>query len=122
MLDPTSHDADGTYSPLVSCPECGYSVKLEDVRAAGSFPCAGCGQRLRVSLRYQRGMAAVNLALAFPLVYILIVKVTWWAIVMWVPISFLIGIPLTVLAKYVAPPRLERDVSNYSGPLGLGHH
>jgi hypothetical protein len=119
MSQPASPDLGGTYSPRVRCPGCESYVRLEDVKVAGSFRCPSCGRALRVSVGYQRGIALASMAIAFPVIYVLVLK-TWWAVVLWFPISFLIGIPLTVVSKFVAPPRLERDVSNYSGPLGLG--
>jgi uncharacterized paraquat-inducible protein A len=107
-----------TYSHRTLCPGCKGPVSLEEIRVAGTFRCPDCGQLLRVTTRYQRGFALVNIFLAL-LIVVLLTREMWWAFCLFIPIAVVVMMPMTVIAKFVVPPRLERGASTYSGSLGL---
>lgn len=112
-------DSTGTYSERVKCPDCASRVRLEDVDLVHWFRCRNCGNPICVSKWYRRGMQWASLAIGLILVFVLGLK-GWWAYLLWVPLSLLSLVPMTFVVRVLVPPTLERHVSKYSGPLGLG--
>lgn len=105
----------------LTCARCQNPVAVEDVDLAYPFPCSECSQVLEVTVWYRRVLGILSSIIAVGILYGLGIR-GWLAFFLWPPASFLVLVPLTLAAKFLFPPKLEKHISgsDYSGPLGLG--
>lgn len=100
----------GSYSERQTCPHCGETIKLEDIRVFvkpnDPYPkCPSCGTSLRVSLAYRRLITLIACALSWLIPYFIGIRA--YIVVAWVPFWVLACVLVPNIAKGVVPPKLE---------------
>ena len=91
----------------ISCPLCGWALKYDQVNLLEPFPCPSCQEKLRVRVSYWRWVSAVSAAVSILLLWGLGVRGLNLVLGI-VVVSFPLQLLALLLAKRIAPPKIER--------------